>query len=104
MSFSRRLCTVGILLALAMVAYAVASRYSAKIVIYVVEQTLIQKSPPGSDPTVVRQRFRAHMEALSGEDAKLQKALTLSQYLEKFQRLSSFQLESLIEGETKPTP
>jgi len=104
MIFSRRLGIIGILLAFTLVAYAVANRYSATIVTHVVEQALIQKSPPGSDPTVVRQRFRAHMKTFPDDDSKLKRALGLSQYLEKLQRLSGEQFEALIGNESKPTP
>lgn len=96
MTFRRRLCVISVILAFALITYGVARRYSATIVIYVAEQALLQKSPPGSNPVVIRQRFRAQLSVLPDEDARLKRALTLSQYVEKLQRLSNDQLESLL--------
>ena len=96
MSFRRRACVVGLLFAVALAFYGVARLYSHSLVLYVVEQSLMQKAPPGTDLTLLRMRFQAQLAALPDRRAVLAKALALSQNLEKIQKLTPQELEELL--------
>lgn len=96
MSFRRRAGIVGLLFVVFLVAYGTARFYSHTLVIYVVEQALIQKAPAGTDPALIRMRFHALLATVPDNNAKLAKVLAMSQYLEKVQTLTSEELEQLL--------
>ena len=84
--------------AVAAAAYLTAKLYSYSIVFYVVEETLIQKAPPGTDPVELRLRLRARMEKCPDESARLGWLMAIAQTLEKTQRLTPDQLEMAMKG------
>ena len=102
MSFRRRAGIVGLIFVIALAAYGTARFYSHSLVIYVVEQALIQKAPPGSDPTMLHARLHALLAALPDSKAKLAKVLAMSQYMEKIQALTPEELEQLLPVTPKP--
>ena len=105
MPFRKRLVIVGILAGLALVAYCAATFYSEELVSYVVEQALVQKLPPDSDTVGARNRFRYLLSTLPGRQAKLEKLISLSQYLEKIQYLTQQELDQLLRKESSsPRP
>ena len=96
MKFQSRLTIMGMLMILVFVAYAIAMYYSPQLVGYSVEQTLMQKSPDGTDPTHIRERLRSLLASSQSREAKLERLLTLSSYLEKVQRLTPAELEQFL--------
>ena len=96
MQFRRRLTIVGVLALAAAVTYATARYYAPALMAYVVEQTLIEKAPPGTDVTELRDRFRATLAAEPSDSSKMQKIMRLSQYLEKVQQLTRPELDILM--------
>ncbi len=96
MRFRSRLLITTIIAAMAGSAYIAARLYSEEIIAYVVEQALMQKLPPGSNPLQVRDRFRLMISAIPDRGSKIERLITLSQYLEKLQRLTSQELDRLL--------
>ncbi len=95
MALRHRLVIVGLLALIALGAYALGRFYSPALMTYVVEQTLIEKAPPGTDASLLRHRFEA---AIGSQPAgeKLQRLMRLSQYLEKVQELTQPELDLLL--------
>ncbi len=93
--FRRRLAVIGLLALLFLVIYGIAKSYSAEIVLYVVEQALIQKIPEGMDSLKVQRRFE-YLLASTPADAKLLKLMALSSYLEKVQKLTPGEIDRLL--------
>src|SRR5262245_10846475 len=58
-------------------AYGAARHYSRAIVAYVVEETLVEKAPPGANPADVHGRFRALTGAIADPDARLERMLQI---------------------------
>ncbi len=96
MSFRRRAAIVGLIAAVAAGVYIPARLHAYSLVIYVVEQSLIQKAPPGTDPAVIHERLGALLAAIPGRDAKLARVLAISQFVEKVQSLTPQDLEQLL--------
>jgi hypothetical protein len=84
--------------AIAAGAYLTAKLYSHSLVFYVVEETLIQKAPPGTDPVELRLRLRTRMGKCPDESARLGQLMAIAQTLEKTQRLTPDQLEMAVKG------
>lgn len=82
----------------AAVAYLTAKLYSPSIVFCVVEETLIQKAPPGTDPVELRLRLRTQLAKCPDESARLGQLMTIAQTLEKTQRLTPEQLDIATKG------
>jgi hypothetical protein len=89
---------------LVLATYAGLKRQSPAIVAYVVEQTLVQKSPPGTDEVGLRHRFRDVIDDFPDGSARLEKLLALSQALEKTQKLNNLELEQLLGKESGIPP
>jgi hypothetical protein len=87
---------MALLLALASVLYGAARHYSPLIVEYVVEQTLMQKAPSGTDPALLNSRFRALLSAAPSNQVRMERLLRISEYLEKVQSLTPGELEDLM--------
>ncbi len=102
MTLRNRLATLGILGAVAIACYGTARYYSPAIVIFVVEQALLQKAPAALSSAAVEQKYRGLMESLPTRDDKLKRALILSQSLEKVQRLSQTQFDELLRAAAQP--
>ncbi len=96
MPFRKRLWIVGILTMSGVLAYGTARHYSETLISYVVEQALLQKLPAGFDPAQSRDRFRDLLSSLPNHQARLEKLLSLSQYLEKLQTLTPQELDQLL--------
>src|SRR5262245_27867218 len=99
MSFKRRTACVAALLVLGAAAYAAGRRFSPDLVEYVVEEMLVQKALPATDPAQVRRRLRESTGATSDPELRLQQLLALSQRLEKVQTLTPAELERLLPPE-----
>jgi hypothetical protein len=96
LTFRKRIAVLGLLLVLFLAVYGVGRHYSAVIVTFVVEQTLIQKAPRAENPLMIRGRFEQLMQSVPA-DRKLKKLLALSSYLEKIQKLTSAEFERLLQ-------
>jgi hypothetical protein len=97
MAFRQRLGILGLLGLLALVVGGMGRYYSPALMTYVVEQTLIEKSPPGTDQAMLRSRFEALVAASRSCEAKYKILLQLSQYLEKVQELTKPELEMIFQ-------
>ncbi len=101
MTISKRSIIMLLLLALSLGAYGAARCYSPVIVLYVVEQTLLQKSPAGIPGDRLRERFRALIAATADPAAKMARLLAISERLEKTQTLSVEELDELLAPDKK---
>jgi hypothetical protein len=98
MAFRRRL-VIAVLLALpALAAYALGRYYAPDVITLIVEQSLVEKAPPGTDPETTQSRFQVLMAGCASREARMNTLLQLSQYLEKVQELSVPELEALLQG------
>jgi len=86
---------VGLFL-LASVLYGVARHYSPSLVLYVVEQSLVQKAPAGTDSKLLLARLHALLSKTPSQKTRMEKLLRISEYLEKTQRLTSEELDKLM--------
>lgn len=84
------------LFAIAVAIYGTARYYSPSLILYVVEQTLMQRSPDEIDPVLLRQRLETHLAAFPGQDLKMERLLSLSMNLEKVQALTPGELDELL--------
>jgi hypothetical protein len=96
MTIRGRIWVMGIVIAAALAAYGTAKYYSPSLMIYVTEQTLIQKSPAGTDPESVHRRFHAYLSSLPDSESRVEAAMAISQYLEKIQQLPPQELDRLL--------
>ena len=97
MAFRQRLGILGLLGLLALAADGVGRYYSPALMGYVVEQTLIEKSPSGTDQAMLRSRFEALLSTSRSREDKYRILLRLSQHLEKVQALTKPELEMLLQ-------
>ena len=85
-----------LLLASALAIYGTARYYSSSLVLFVVEQTLLQRSPSETDPGLLRRRLENHLAASPSQNSKMAELLNLSMRLEKVQALTPGELEALL--------
>ena len=76
------------LTALAVIVYCMVGQYSPRLIRHVVEQSLVQKAPSGIDAAAARQRLETILNAEPGDDARVQRLLEISEYLERIQRMT----------------
>jgi hypothetical protein len=96
MTLKRRLMVAGFSACLALTAVLTAKRYSVPMIAYVVEEAVIQKLPAGEDPSLIRARFRGLISRIPDRQVRLEKLLSMSQYLERLQMLEPQELERLL--------
>lgn len=96
MVFHKRLTVAGILLVSAVLLYGAARHYSPSLVEFVVKQSIIQKAPDGTDPVYIKSRLHDLLGRIQDPEARLQRLLQISAYLEKTQSLTREQLEKLL--------
>lgn len=97
MAFRQRLGILGLLGFLALAVDGMGRYYSPILMAYVVEQTMIEKSPPGTDRAMLRSRFEALVSASHSREGKYKVLLQLSQFLEKVQELTKPELDMLLQ-------
>jgi hypothetical protein len=95
-TIQKRSMVMAVLFVLAAALYGVARYYSPSLILYVVEQSLAQKAPAGTDPMLLRERLHALLSSSLDQNAKMQRLLRISQYLEKVQRLKPEELNELM--------
>jgi hypothetical protein len=81
---------------LTLAVYGSIKLYAPALTFYVVEQTLIQKAPAGTDPALVHERLQFLLSAIPDSKARMEELFRISAYLEKMQILTPEQLEFLI--------
>ncbi len=96
MPFHLRLAVIAALATGALIAYGTSRYYSTALITCVVEQALLQKLPQDVDPAMVHNRFNSLLSAMPNRQARLEKLLSMSQYLEKLQRLTPRELDELL--------
>jgi hypothetical protein len=102
MTIQKRSMFVGFVFALALMLYGIARIYSPALVLYVVEQTMVQKAPSGSDPALLRSRLHDFLAEAPDQGAKMERLFQISAYLEKVQTVTPQELDRLLETK-KPT-
>jgi hypothetical protein len=96
MTIRKRSLVIGLLIVAASVFYGAAKYYSPVLVHYVVEQSLLQKAPSGSNAALIRARLHAFISAAPDRDSQMERLLRISEYLEKLQVLKLEQLDQLL--------
>jgi hypothetical protein len=96
MTIRKRFTIVLALLVISSILYGAAKYYSPSLVLYVVEQTLVQKAPPGTNPVLLHERLHALLEASPDQNAKMTRLLRISEQLEKVQNLTHEDLDELL--------
>jgi hypothetical protein len=96
MSIQKRSIIVVVLFAFALTLYGAAKYYSPSLILYVVEQSLIQKAPAGTDTVLLQNRLRTHLSTISDQSAQMRRLLRISEYLEKVQHLTPEELDRLL--------
>ena len=96
MIIQKRSVVVGSLFVIASVLYGAARYYSPSLVLYVVEQSLIQKAPSGTNTSLIHERFRAHIFSAPDKTSRMERLLKISESLEKVQHLTFKQLDELL--------
>ena len=96
MTLRGRMRVMGALIAAALAVYGTAKFYSPSLMIYVTEQTLIQKSPTGISPETVHQQYHAYLSLFPDLESRVEAVMAVSQYLEKIQQLRPQELDRLL--------
>ena len=96
MTIQKRSILVSVIFAFAFVLYGTGKYYSPSLILYVVEQSLIQKSPSGMDRIQLQNRLRAYLSAASDQNARTTRLLGISMYLEKVQHLTPGEIDKLL--------
>jgi hypothetical protein len=96
MSFRQRLTVMFFLLSIARAIYGASRYYSQLLIVFVVEHTLMQRLPGGSDPALLRHRVETLLAASPSQDIKMERLLNLSMHLEKIQVLTPGELDELL--------
>ena len=95
MTFKKRSLVMAAFLAFALTSFGIARHYTPSLIFYVVEQSLIQKAPPGINARAVHQRLDALLSEMRGQNARMETLLRISQYLEKTQHLTAEEWDGL---------
>jgi hypothetical protein len=96
MTIRKRSLMIASLFAVASVLYGTAKHYAPSLVLFVVEQSLLQKAPSGIEPSSIHKRFHARIAAAPDRNSQMQQLLQISAYLEKVQHLTHKQLDKLL--------
>jgi|SRR5213596_953147 hypothetical protein len=98
MALKQRTMVLGGLVVMSTVIYGIALHYSPILVSFVVRQTLVQRAPSGVTAQEVEKRLDAHLRSFPDSQARLERLLDISQYLEKVQKLDLRELDELLSG------
>jgi hypothetical protein len=99
-TIQKRSLIVGLLLAFTLILYGAAKYYSPALIFFVVEQSLIQKAPPGIDSALIHARLSALIAKDPDHKAQMRRLLNISQYLEKIQHLTPGDLDKVLASES----
>lgn len=96
MTIQKKLIVIVGLFVLASALYGVARHYAPSLVLYVVEQSLVQKAPVGTDSKLLHARLHTLLSADPSQNAKMERLLRISEFLEKTQKLTPEELDQLM--------
>jgi hypothetical protein len=96
MTIRKRSVVIGSLVVLVSILYGAAKYYSPSLVLYVVEQSLMQKAPPGNNVPYLHERLHTYISAAPDKNSQMEKLLRISEYLEKVQNVSLEQIDELL--------
>ena len=82
---------------LALTSYGAAKYFSPALILHVVEQSLLQKAPLETDPSLIRKQLHSLLSAAPDQKTEMERLLYISAYLEKVQRLTPEELDELME-------
>ena len=99
MTIRKRSAVLLIFIVLASALYGVAKYNSNFLVEYVVEKTMIQKAPAGTDPAKIRKYLQALLSAEPDRQSRTDLLFRISRDLEKIQVLSPQALADLLKVE-----
>jgi hypothetical protein len=102
MSIKKRSIIMAALIAFALTSYGIARYYTPSLILYVVEQSLIQKAPSGIQARMVHKQLNTLLSEMPDQNARMEKLLRISQYLEKTQHLSAEEWEGLFPDASAP--
>jgi hypothetical protein len=97
MTIQKRSILIAVFLLFVSVLYGAARHYSPSLILFVVEQSLVQKAPSGTDLTRLHERFHQFLSAIPDQNSRMEKLLHISQFLEKVQQLTQEDLNELLE-------
>ena len=100
MTIQKRSVILGIIVTLILILYGAAKFNSFYLVEYVVEKTLIQKAPSGTDHAEIHKRLQDLLAAAPDRNAGFEILFRISERLEKVQKLSPRALEQVLEAES----
>jgi hypothetical protein len=103
MTIQKRSIVIAMLLLFSSILYGAARHYSPSLILFVVEQSLAQKAPSGTDWTQLHERFHLFLSAIPDQNARMEKLLRISQFLEKVQQLTQEDLNELLTVEKLET-
>ena len=90
---------MGLIVLLFALLYGIAKFNSPFLVEYTVEQALIQKAPPGTDPVKIHERLQELLAQAPDRRTRIDLLFRISRDLEKVQTLSRQDLSDLLEVE-----
>lgn len=99
MTIQKRSIVLGLIVLLFALLYGIAKFNSPFLVEYTVEQALIQKAPPGTDPVKIHERLQELLAQAPDRRTRIDLLFRISRYLEKVQTLSRQDLSDLLEVE-----
>jgi hypothetical protein len=89
MTIRKRSIVMAALLIFALTSYGIARYYTPSLILHVVEQSIIQKAPPGIKAQMVHQRLHSLLSEMPDQNSRMERLLRISQYLEKIQHLTT---------------
>lgn len=102
MAIQRRLLIVCIVSGLFLAILLTARSYSPQLIAHVVEHTLLEKAPDGTDLGQLASRFHDSLSGAPTEEAKLQRLLIIASRLEKVARWTPNELPDLLGEPSEP--
>jgi len=99
MTIQKRSIVMALIVLFFAMLYGIAKFNSPFLVEYVVEQTLIQKAPPGTDPVKIHERLQELLAQAPDRRSRIDLLFRISMHLEKVQSLSHQDLSDLLEVE-----
>jgi len=96
MAIQKRLIIIGIVAGLFFVILLTAKSFSPQLIAHVVEHTLLEKAPEGTDLEQLAERFRDTLDRIPNEEARLRRLLIMAGRLEKVARWTPEELSDLL--------
>ena len=101
MTIQRRSLVVGFIVCFFLILYSTAKLNSQLLIQYVVEQTLIQKAPSGTQPDDIRRRFSKLLASVPDKRERTDLLFQISRDLEKVQVLTPEAFNDILEPEKR---